>query len=101
MADITLSVKIAANGTGTATIRPPSLKPWIVGQVAIELQGSPSGATCALRKNGYPVSAMIPTMDTAAGEPFLRLLQSDALTVTWEGCTPGDIGKVQVFYTEE
>jgi hypothetical protein len=100
VADLTLTAKVAVDGTATARIRPPSQRPWIIAQVAIELQNAPSGATCALRKNGYPVSAMIPTMDTAAGEPYIRLLPTDELTVNWAGCTPNAIGKVQVFYTE-
>lgn len=100
MADITYSVKIAANGTGTATIRPASVRRWVIAQVAIELSNAPTGSTCALRKNGYPVSALIPTMDTAAGEPYIELDMTDTLTVTWAGCTPNSIGKVQVFYRE-
>jgi hypothetical protein len=100
MAAATYSAVVGAGGTATITIRTGSPRAWTVAQVSIELEGSPVGSTAVLRKNGYAVTPMIPTMDVAAGEPYVRLLPTDTLTVEWAGCTPGQIGKALVLYTE-
>jgi hypothetical protein len=92
------SVIIGAGGTGTVTVKTNAVESWVVAQVSIELQGAPSGATADLRKNGYLVTPMIAAGDVAAGEPALLLLPSDTLTINWAGCTPGQVGKVLVFY---
>jgi hypothetical protein len=100
MATATYSALVSAGGTATVTVRTGAPRAWVVAQVSIELQGAPSGATAMLRKNGYAVTPMIAASDVAAGEPYVRLLQTDTLTVEWAGCTPGQVGKALVLYEE-
>src|SRR6266536_4911705 len=92
---------VAGDGTAVATITPDRGLTWVVSQVSVELPGAPAGATCAVRKNGALVSPIIPTGDTAAGDPPVVLMLGDALTVEWAGCTPGTVGKVLVLLTEQ
>ena len=98
MATATYSARIGVGGDGTVSIRTNSQETWTVAQISIELEGAPSGAIANLRKNGYLVTPMIAAGDVAAGDPYVRLLPSDVLTVEWENCTLGQIGKVLAFY---
>lgn len=60
---------------------------------------APAGALCSLRLNGYLVTALIPTGDAAGGDPPVPLDPlNDELTVEWELCTPGTLGKVLILY---
>lgn len=100
-ADRAVTVVIGADGTGTARFRvSDGLSTWRVLQVSVELQAAPSGATCEVRKNGNLVTPIIPTMDTAADEPAVQLRGTDELTVTWSGCTPGQVGQVTFYYDD-
>lgn len=100
-ADKPVTVTIGADGTGTARFKVTNgLDTWKVQQVSVELQAAPVGATCYVRKNGNLVTPIIPTADTAAGEPYVTLLPSDELTVKWEGCTPGQVGQVTFYYDD-
>jgi hypothetical protein len=101
MGTATYSAKVAAGGTATITIQTRSRVPWVVGQIAIEMANTPSGATCALRKNGAIISPMIAPSDVAAGEPYILLNDTDTLTVEWAGCTPNAIGKATVLFEEK
>lgn len=98
MADLTATAKIGASGTGTITLQTRSMRSWSIQQVSIELAAAPSGATADIRKNGYLVTPVIPTGDTAAGDPPVELRPEDTLTINWYGCTNGQIGKATVFY---
>jgi hypothetical protein len=99
LATATYSAIVGAGGTATVSVRTnTSFETWTVAQISIELEGAPSGAVANLRKNTYLITPMIPAGDVAAGEPYVRLLPTDVLTVEWENCTPGQIGKVLVFY---
>lgn len=98
VATATYTGKVGAGGTATITIQTRSVRSWRVSQVSIELPEAPNGATCALKKNGYLVSPIIPTGDTAAGDPPVTLRQEDTLTIEWTGCTPNTVGKALVFY---
>lgn len=93
----------AVDGAGRAvvTIRPPRLQRWVVSQVSMEMASAPVGSTCALRLNGRMVTPLISTGDVASGEPYTTVYPTDSLTVEWAGCTPGDVGSVLMFYTEE
>lgn len=100
-ADLTFTPVVAADGKATVTVKVSNgLDTWTVQQVSIEMQSAPVGATCYVRKNGYPITPIIPTGDTAAGEPYVTLRPSDVLTVEWAGCTPGASGLVLVFYDD-
>lgn len=101
MATGTYSVKIGAGGTGTITIQTRSVRSWEVSQVSIELAAAPVGATCYLRKNGYPVTPLIATGDTAAGDPPVLIRPEDVLTIEWAGCTVNSVAKALVFYEEK
>jgi hypothetical protein len=97
----TYSAVVAANGTATITIRTRSVRIWVISQITVELPLAPSGATCAIRKNGYLVTPVIATGDTAAGDPPVILRQEDTLTIEWAGCTPASVGKALLFYEEK
>lgn len=72
---------------------------WLVEQVTCEMPTAPVGATAALRKgNGQLITLMIPTGDTAGGDPPVMLRPGETMRVEWAGCTPGDVGKVYVIY---
>ena len=101
MADQTYTAVTAANGRCTVTVKSERRTTWIVSQVSSEMSTAPVGCQCTLRKNTYFVTALIATGDTAGGPPPVRLLPSDVLTVEWTGATPGDVGKVLVFYDLE
>lgn len=91
------------DGSGNATITfkvSNGLDTYQVTQVSIEMTNAPSGSTCELRKNGYAVSPLIPTMDTAAGDPPVQLRPADLLTIEWTGCTPGAVARAIVFYDD-
>jgi hypothetical protein len=94
----TYSAKIGAGGTGTVTIKTGTREVWIISQVTIELVGAPSGATADIRLNDYLVTLMVAQGDTAANDPPVTLLATDAVTVNWYGCTVNQIGKVMIFY---
>lgn len=99
LGDITYTA--VANGSGTAVITIPQRAViWVVSQVSIEMDTN-AAASCALRKNGYLVSPLVPQADSAAGDPPIRLLPGDVMTITWTGCNPGDIAKAYVIYTKE
>lgn len=100
-AELYFTVVVAATGKATTTIKVQNgLDTWSIGQVSVEMPTAPAGATCYVRKNGYPVTPIIPTGDTAAGDPPVRLLPADTMTIEWTSCTPGDIGKVFVLYDD-
>ena len=81
-------------GPGSRTVQ------WVVSQVSVEMTTAPAGATCALREGIQLVTPLVPTGDTASGEPAIVLRGGDTLTATWAGCTEGDTGRVYVIYDE-
>jgi hypothetical protein len=101
MADATYTGKVGASGTATITVQTRSVRTWVVSQISVELTAAPSGATADIRKNGYLVTPVIPTGDTAAGDPPITVLPTDSLTINWYGCTNGQIAKATVFYEEK
>lgn len=98
MADLTATAKVGAAGTATITLQTRSMRTWSISQISIELAAAPTGATADIRKNGYLVTPIIPTADTAAGDPPVTLLPSDTLTINWYGCTNGQVAKATIFY---
>lgn len=93
------STTVGSDGRATIKVRPPSLVPWIVQQVSVEMAAAPVGATCVLRKNGTFITPLIPTGDAADGTP-VDISQSDTLTIEWSGCTPGEAGTALIIYDE-
>lgn len=98
--DQPFSAQVGSDGRATIKVRPPSLTPWVVQQVSVEMPDAPLGATCELRKNGALVSPVIATGDAAGGDPAIDVTQSDTLTIEWRGCTPGAYGRALVIYEE-
>lgn len=98
MPDETYTATVASTGTATVTIKPPRREVWIVSQVSNEMPTAPGGASCALRKNGYLITPLVAQADAASGDPATTVLPSDQLTIEWSGATPGDQGRVIVFY---
>ena len=94
------SATVGADGTATVTIAPTSSARWVVTQVSVELATAPASAACVLRLNGFYVSPLIATGDAAGGDPPVTINVGDELTVEWSGCTPGQVGRVLVFYDE-
>lgn len=94
------SATVKADGTATFEISPTTTLAWLVSQVTVELAAAPVGATCALRLDGFLVTAMIATGDAAGGDPPILLHPGQTLSVLWTGCTPGTIGSVFVAYDE-
>lgn len=91
---------VAANGTCTVRFGPAYNNTWVLSQISTEMLSAPSGATSVLRKMGAFVSFLIATGDAAGGDPPLPVRGGETVTVEWEGCTPGDIGRVYVIYTK-
>jgi hypothetical protein len=101
LADQTYSAQVSAAGVAVVSISPGTkVRTWIVSQVSAQLASAPVGATCTLAKNGAFVTALVPTGDAAGGDPPIQLRGSDALTVTWTGCTPGTSATVFIVYDE-
>lgn len=99
--ELTFTPIVGADGTATVTIKVANgFDRWTVTQLSVELPDAPAGATCYARKNSYPISPLIPTGDTAAGDPPVILDPPDRLTIVWAGCTPGSAGKVLAFYDD-
>jgi hypothetical protein len=92
------SGQVLADGTLTLTVTPTYGQGWLIGQVTVELATAPSGATCELRRNGFLVTPTRPRGGVSAGDPYVRLLIGDELTVKWTGCTPGSVGKALVLF---
>lgn len=99
MGTATYSAAVDANGDATIRVLTRSRVPWVVGQVSIEMPDAPSGATCTIRKNGAIITPMIATSDVAAGEPYILLNDTDTLSIEWENCTAGLVGKATVLFT--
>ena len=91
----------AASGEARVAFGPGArTRSWTVQQVSVEMSTAPIGAACALRRAGRLVTLLIPTGDVAGGDPPVVLRGGEQLTVTWTGCTPGDIGHVYVIYDD-
>lgn len=82
----------------TLTVKTERLQTWEIAQVAIECEAAPTGAACAMRKNGRLVSPMIPNMDVAGGDPPITIRPADELTVTWDGLVGGEQASLTYFY---
>ena len=96
-----VSLTIGADGTASVPLRTTTdMQTWTVTQVSVQQATAPAGATCQLSLNGVFVSALIPTGDSASGDPPVMLRPEDVLTVDLAGCTPGEFGTVIWFYDD-
>lgn len=95
----TYGATVDAGGAATVTVRPPYGEVWTVSQVSIEMDTTAAGSTCTVRKNGSPITPMVPQLDAAGGDPPVTLLPSDRMSVEWTGCTPGAAGRVALIYS--
>ena len=89
--------------SGVATIEiqcSNGLRPWVVTQVSIELEGADGSVVCTLRKNGNLITPLFPAGDAAAGDPPVKLSPQDRMTVEWTGAEPGTQAKAYVLYDE-
>lgn len=99
--ELTYTPIIGANGKATVDVKVANgFDTWTISQVSIEMPAAGSGATCWLRKGAYPITPMVASGDTAAGEPYAQIGPFDKLTVEWAGCPPNATGKVLVFYDD-
>lgn len=91
-----------ASGAAVVSFKPPTFRAnYIVQQVSVEYANAPIGCTCVVRKNGRFITPMIPTGDAAGGDPPVPLNGgSDILTVTFSGCTPGDVVNVFIIFDD-
>jgi hypothetical protein len=95
---------VVADASGNAVVEIFSKsrnRNWIVQQVSVRMASAPAGTTCVLEKNGIYVTTMIPTGDSAAGDPPILLRGiSDKLTVRWQHATPGNLATVLAIFDE-
>lgn len=100
--DQAFTARVAANGRASVSFKPPTSRSnYIVQQVSVEYATAPIGCTCDVRKNGRLISPLIPTGDSAAGDPPVPLGGgSDIMTVNFAGGTPGDIVNVYIIYDD-
>jgi len=91
-----------ASGNARVEIRCRSRnRNWTVQQISAQMEGAPIGCICTVKKNSTFVTLLIPTGDSAAGDPPILLRgHSDILTVEWTGATPGGVGTVLAIYDE-
>lgn len=89
---------VGADGTCVVQFGPSLINTWVLSQVSTEMPDAPSGSTCQLRKMGAFVSFLIPQGDAAGGDPPIPVRGGETVTVEWEDCTPGDIGRVYVIF---
>lgn len=97
MPDRSYSEVVNASGRAVITVRSGS-QDWTVHQISTELAGAPLGATSDVRKNGNLITIMAAAGDVADGAPPIVLLPQDVVTVSWAGCTPGQVGKATLMY---
>ena len=87
-----------ASGNAVVTIRTSGNRPWLVSQVTVEMPDAPATAPCVLRKDGAPISPMVPQLDSAGGDPPIPLHPGQAITAEWSGLVAGSRGRVYVVY---
>jgi hypothetical protein len=90
---------VDANGDLTIEFGPQYNNTWEVLQVTIEMPTAPQGATVEIR---YMASLISPSPSarkaSAGGDPPIFLQGGETMTVVWENCTPGDVGRVLAIY---
>lgn len=99
--DAAFSAVTSASGVCAITITTGARsRNWTVTQISVEMPSAPATALCLIRKNNALITPVLPTYDTAAGDPPITLNPNDILTVTWTGAIPASLGKVTAFYDD-
>lgn len=94
---------VSAGAALTLTYTPRGSLLNKVSQVSTEMPGTVGGASaatglCVVRRNGAIVAQMIPSGDTAAGDPPIWLWPGDTMTIEWTSVPNGLTGRATVFY---
>jgi len=92
------------NAAGDLEIKfgPQYNEKWSVQQVSLEMRTAPAGATVELRyMNSFVAASGSARRASAGGDPPVFLNGGEFMTVNWENCTTGDIGRILVVYTKE
>ena len=101
--DIAKSATVNASGAATITISSNNRNPWIVFQVSVEVTYK-SGCKVQVKKGAFVVTPIIletaSGSGTAAGDPPVKLLSSESLTVNFTGLTAGTTVKAYVIYDD-
>jgi hypothetical protein len=94
-----LAGQVDAGGSLIVKFGPQYNEMWDIQQVTLEMETAPNGAVANLRVMGSLVApAPSPRRATASGQPPIFLYGGETMSVEWENCTPGDVGKVLVVY---
>lgn len=88
-----------ASGAVTITIS-SGAQEWLVQQISTTCDAAPVGATCRVYKDGAIVSKMLPAGDVASGDPPVRLLIGEQMTIVWTGLTTGAVCNATVIYDD-
>jgi hypothetical protein len=89
---------VAANGTLTIRVGPRRDQVWEISQISLEMPTAPAGATAEIRD--VMGALMSPSYSarraSASGSQYLN--PGETIAVTWQACTPGDVGRVWALY---
>ena len=89
---------VAADGTLEISVGPRRDQVWEISQVSLEMPTAPAGATAEIRD--VMGALMSPSYSarraSASGTQFLN--PGETITVSWQDCTPGDVGRVLAMF---
>jgi hypothetical protein len=101
--DISQSAVVNASGNAVITIASSNRNPWVVFQVSVEVTYK-SGCRVQVKKGAFVVTPIIletaSGSGTAAGDPPVKLLSSETLTVNYTGLTAGTTVKAYIIYDD-
>lgn len=98
--DLQLTGVIPASGELIVSWRPFARQNWTVQQVSTEAPDVGSTAQCGLYRDGFRITALIPTGTQAGGLPYAPQRNGSTMYVQWTGATPGATVKVFVIYDD-
>lgn len=94
------SAVVDATGTGIVSWRTTGRQTWVQDQITTKADLVGGGARCEIQKNGNRVTLMIPTGDTADGDPPVICGPNDTMRVIWTGGVVGaTVSVTWVHYT--
>lgn len=97
--DETKQGQVDANGDLVLTFGPPTNQKWTVTQISIDMPTAPAGSQLNAKKMGNLIApAFSARRAVASGDPPVHLHGGETMTVEWEACTTGDIGRATVTY---
>lgn len=98
MSEVLLTATVGADGAASILLRTEGMQTWEVQQVSPEMSSAPGSATGAIRKNGALIAPFAPDGDAVGGEPYVRLVLGDVLSVEWTNCQPGAQARALFMY---